>query len=89
MRAMLKVWPVTGPSQSSESEAERGARSNLSDNLEKNILQINAMMATSNEIWLSTLQLQNAGILQKALQYSYFYLHMVWGVVKGGKYVKL
>lgn len=87
MRAMLKVWPVTGPSQSSESEAERGARSNLSDNLEKNILQINAMMATSNEIWLSTLQLQNAGILQKRLQY--FYLHMVWGVVKGEKYVKL
>lgn len=69
MRAMLKVWPVTGLSQSSESETERGARSNLSDNLEKNILQINAMIATSNEIWLSTLQLQNAGVLQKALQY--------------------
>lgn len=87
MRAMLKVWPVTGPSLSSESEAERGARSNLSDNLEKNILQINAMMATSNEIWLSTFQLQNAGILQKGLQY--LFLHMVSGVVKGGKYVKL
>lgn len=67
MRAMLKVWPVTGPSLSSESEAERGARSNLSDNLEKNILQINAMMATPNEIWLSTFQLQNAGVLQKGL----------------------
>lgn len=79
MRAMLKVWPVTGPSQSSEREPER-ALSNLSDNLEKNILQINAMMLTSNEIWLSTFQLQNADILQKGLQYSY--LHMMQGVLK-------
>lgn len=80
MRAMLKVWPVTVPSQSSEREPER-ALSNLSDNLEKNILQINAMMLTSNEIWLSTFQLQNADILQKGLQYSY--LHMVRGILKG------